>query len=273
MSDEPTNKNSLDDMEIYPVIVEDDDKNNSISHRKFDVLLKPPFNAILYGSSQTGKTTGLVNIITRQGKEGGMYGPDSKSRVFDDIIIISSTLMSDDVIQPVLDLTTATYDYYDDDIIKGIVELQRQRKDRGEKKNVLIIMDDIVTMIKPSAHIFKAMTNARHDRISIMILVQNVRGTLPPVARSNAHMVFAWRLHSMKERIKLFEELGFLDNEDEVERMYNTCTKDPYNFMYVNAKKLKVYKNLTDNIWSRYLENGQYAPAYSGKKTKMEIEE
>ncbi len=267
-------KNNLNDMEIYPVNVEDDDKNNSIAHRDFNVLLKPPFNAIMYGSSQTGKTTGLVNIITRQGENGGMYGPDSKCRVFDDIIMISSTLMSDEVIKPVLDLTTATYDYYEDDLIKGIVELQRQRKDRGEKKNVLIIMDDIVTMLKPSAHIFKAMTNARHDRISIMILVQNVRGTLPPVARSNAHMVFAWRLHSMKERVKLFEELGFLDNEDEIEKMYNHCTKDPYNFMYVNSKKLKVYKNLTDNIWNRYTDSGQYAPSFSGKRAELEtIEE
>ena len=131
-----SNQARLDDMEIYPVNVEEDDKNNSISHRNFDVLLKPPFNAILYGSSQTGKTTGLVNIITRQGKEGGMYGPDSKARVFDDIIMISSTLMSDDVIKPVLDLTTATYDYYEDDLIRGIVELQRQRKERGERKGV-----------------------------------------------------------------------------------------------------------------------------------------
>jgi|TARA_R110000822_G_scaffold16788_5_gene56776 hypothetical protein len=259
-------KTVLNDMEIYPVNVEDDEKNNSIAHRNFDVLLKPPFNAILYGSSQTGKTTGLINIITRQGMNGGMYGADEKCRVFDDIIVISSTLMSDEVIKPLLDITTATYDYYDDDLIKGIVELQRQRKARGETKNVLIIMDDIVTMIKPTAHIFKAMTNARHDRISIMILVQNVRGTLPPVARSNAHMVFCWRLHSMKERIKLFEELGFLDSENEVANMYNHCTKDPYNFMYVNAKKLKVYKNLTDNIWNRYLDTGQYAPSFSGKK-------
>jgi hypothetical protein len=44
--------------------------------------------------------------------------------------------------------------------------------------------------------------------------------------------------------------------------------------MYVNAKKLKVYKNLTDNIWNRYTDSGQYAPSFSGKRAELEtIEE
>ena len=242
------NKNVIDDNEVYPMKVLVEDKNKDISHRDYapnGVLLKPPFNLIAYGSSQTGKSNCIMNIILRTGKNGSFYGEDHKGKVFHDIIVISSTMASDDCVQPLLEIATSVYDKYDDSIIKEIVSLQRERAERDEHKRVLILMDDIITMCKPNDYIFRAMTNARHDNISIMICIQNVRGTLPPVARANAHQVIAFRLHSEKERKKLFEELSYLDTEKEVQNMYNHCTREPYNFMTINAKDLQVYHNFT----------------------------
>lgn len=267
------NKNIINDNVIYPMKAITEDKNKDLAHREFapiGALLKPSHNTIIYGSSQSGKTNAAINIIMRCGKNGGFYGEDHKGKVFHDIIIISSTMVSDDCMQPLLEIASEVHDSYNDNIIKDIVNLQRERQERGEHKRILLLMDDIITMCKPNDYIFKAMTNARHDNISIMICIQNVRGTLPPVARANAHQVLAFRLHSEKERKKLFEELSYLDSEKEVALMYNHCTREPYNFMYVNAKDLKVYHNLTTPLWSRYNDDGTYATSFSGKKSKME---
>jgi len=271
------NKNVINDNVIYPMKALTEDKNKDISHRSYapdGVLLKPPFNMIAYGSSQTGKSNCLMNILLRTGKDGSFYGEDNKGKVFHDIIVISSTMASDDCVQPLLEIATEIHDTYNDNIIKDIVTLQRERQDRGENKRVLILMDDIITMCKPNDYIFKAMTNARHDNISIMIAIQNVRGTLPPVARANAHQIIAFRLHSEKERKKLFEELSFLDTEKEVGYMYNHCCREPYNFMFVDAKNLKVFHNFTNPLWERYNADGTYSTSFSGKQSKMaEIEQ
>ena len=102
-----------------------------------------------------------------------------------------------------------------------------------------------------------------------MICIQNVRGTLPPVARANAHQVIAFRLHSEKERKKLFEELSYLDTEKEVQNMYNHCTREPYNFMTINAKDLQVYHNFTTPLWKRYNDDGTYSTSFSGRQSRM----
>jgi len=268
------NKNIIDDNEIYPMKTLTEDKNKDIAHRNYAPkpnapLLKPPFNMIAYGSSQTGKSNCIMNILLRCGRGGSFYGQDNKGKVFHDIIVISSTMMSDDCVKPLLEISSEVYDTYNDNIIKDIVNLQRERVQRGEHKRVLILLDDIITMCRPNDYIFKAMTNARHDNISIVIAIQNVRGTLPPVARANAHQVIAFRLHSEKERRKLFEELSYLDTEKEVEAMYNHCTREPYNFMHINAKDLKVYHNLTTPLWNRYNDDGTYSMSFSGKKSKI----
>lgn len=272
-----SNKNIINDNVIYPMKVLTEDKNKDISHRSYapeGVLLKPPFNLIAYGSSQSGKSNCIASILTRVGKNGSFYGEDQKGKVFDDIIIISSTMASDDCMIILKEMASEMHDTYNDNIVKDIVSLQRERQDRGERKRVLILMDDIITMCKPNDYIFRAMTNARHDNISIMVCIQNVRGTLPPVARANAHQILAFRLHSEKERKKLFEELSYLDTEKEIAHMYNHCTREPYNFMFVDAKHLKVYHNFTTPLWQRYNPDGTYSTSFSGKKSKMvEIQE
>tara|TARA_R100000541_G_scaffold44152_1_gene51304 strand:- start:432 stop:1289 length:858 start_codon:yes stop_codon:yes gene_type:complete len=227
------------------------------------------FNTLIVGSSQTGKTINATSMLCRE----NMYGCHKGKDYFKNIIIISSTLGSDESIEPIKEKATATYDFYDDSIVKDIIGYCKQHKDSGSKDRTLILADDIISIVPQNSAINKAFSNCRHWNISIMAILQGIRGTISPIARANTHFWVCYRLHSQKERIKLFEELSFLDSEKEVELMYNHCTAQPYNFMVVNAKNLEVSHNFTTPLWSRYNPDGTYAPSFSSQRESKESED
>lgn len=249
------------DFNIYPLKADVKDKPD---RELPDIFPTGSFNTLIVGSSQTGKTINATSMLCRE----NMYGCCKGKDYFKDIIIISSTLGSDESIEPIREKATATYDFYDDSIVKDITEFCKMRKEKGNKDRTLILADDIISIVPQNSAINKAFSNCRHWNISIMAILQGVRGTISPIARANTHFWVCYRLHSQKERIKLFEELSFLDSEKEVEAMYNYCTAQPYNFMAVNAKNLKVYHNFTEPLWSRYNEDGTYAPSFSVQQSQ-----
>lgn len=249
------------DFNIYPLKA---DKPEKPDRELPDIFPTGSFNTLIVGSSQTGKTINATSMLCRE----NMYGCHCGKDYFKDIIIISSTLGSDESIEPIREKATATYDFYDDSIVKDITEFCKMRKEKGSKDRTLILADDIISIVPQNSAINKAFSNCRHWNISIMAILQGVRGTISPIARANTHFWVCYRLHSQKERMKLFEELSFLDSEKEVEMMYNYCTAQPYNFMAVNAKNLKVYHNFTEPLWSRYNEDGTYAPSFSVQQSQ-----
>jgi len=249
------------DYTVYPLRA---DVKEKCDREMPDIFPTGSFNTLIVGSSQTGKTINATSMLCRE----NMYGCHKGKDYFDNIIIISSTLGSDESIEPIREKATAVYDFYDDSIVKDIVEFCRQHKEKGSKEKTLILADDIISIVPQNSAINKAFSNCRHWNISIMAILQGVRGTISPIARANTHFWVCYRLHSQRERQKLFEELSFLDSEKEVEAMYNYCTAQPYNFMSVNAKNLKVYHNFTEPLWSRYNEDGTYAPSFSQQQSE-----
>ena len=250
-----------DDYNVYPL---KQDVKEKCDREMPDIFPTGSFNALIVGSSQTGKTICATSMLCRE----NMYGCHKGKDYFSNIIIISSTLGSDESIEPIKAKATATYDFYDDSIVKDIVEFCRQHKEKGSKERTLILADDIISIVPQNSAINKGFSNCRHFNISTWAILQGVRGTISPIARANTHFWVCYRLHSQRERQKLFEELSFLDSEKEVEAMYNYCTAQPYNFMSVNAKNLKVYHNFTEPLWSRYNEDGTYAPSFSQQQSE-----
>lgn len=252
--------NELDDLEIYPVRMEDVNDNE---RELPDVFPKGSYNMIVTGSSMTGKSCAVANMCLRKSMYGARQNGDKIEKHFEDIIVISGTLGQDKALKPVQDIASATYDTYSNDVVRRILEFQKMRKEMGDNSKTLLILDDIITQCKPTDYIWKLFSSSRHYNLSIWVCLQAIRGTLSPIARANTHAWICYRLHSEKERQKLFEDLAFLDDEKEVKLMYEECVKEPYNFMFVDSRRLQVHHNLTEKIWSRYDENGRYNPPFS----------
>ena len=258
----------FDDLEIYPVKMDD---VNEGERELPEVFPKGSYNMIVTGSSMTGKSAFVSNLCMRPSMLGARKNGDKIERHFEDIIVISGTLGQDKSLKPVQDIATMCYDHYSDAIVKRILDFQKDRKARGDDKKCLLILDDIISQCKPTDYIWRLFTSSRHYNLSIWVCVQAIRGTLSPIARANTHAWACYRLHSEKERVKLFEDLAFLDDEKEVKAMYEECVKEPYNFMFVDSRRLQVHHNLTEKLWERYDENGRYNPSFSQMRSSNEL--
>lgn len=250
------------DYNVYPLIQDTELKPDR--DEMPDIFPRGSFNSVIVGSSQTGKTVCASSLFCRE----NMYGErdEGKDKYFENIVIISSTLGSDESLDPIVERADGVYDHYDDGIIKNLMGFCRERREDGDSARTLLLCDDIISIVKPTSALSRAFSNCRHWNVSICCILQGIRGTLSPVARANTHFWVCYRLHSEKEREKLYEELSFLDSEKEVALMYSYCVAEPYQFMAINAKNMVVYKNFTEKIWSRYNEDGTYAPSFSEQR-------
>lgn len=254
----------FDDLEIYPVKMDD---VNDTERELPEVLPKGSYNMMVVGSSMTGKSNFISNLVCRPNLLGARQNGDKIEKHFEDIIIISGTLGQDKSLKPVQEIASMTYDSYSNETVRRILEFQKMRKEMGNNDKCLLIMDDIITQCKPTDYIWKLFTNSRHYNLSIWCCLQAIRGTVSPIARANTHVWCCYRLHSEKEKTKLFEDLAFLDDEKEVKAMYDHCIREPYNFMFVDSRRLQVHHNLTNKIWTRYDENGHYNPSFSQSRS------
>ena len=121
----------MDDMTVLPVRPDEDVYQTP---REFHPILdRPPYVKLMIGSRGTGKTNLLCNELLR----GSMYG-DRKGEppVFEDLIIISSTLGCESTARHLVERATATYSTYDDSIIDALLEYQKA-KPKEDRRHIL----------------------------------------------------------------------------------------------------------------------------------------
>lgn len=222
-------------------------------------LQKPPFVHIYIGTRGAGKTNALINFCMRKNWYGDNED-DPTDKVFDDTILISSTLGSDETSRFLADKATQTYDTYDDLAIRNLIEFQKAKK-KSERRHIHLIADDIITLTKPNDLIFKLTSNHRHYLTSMSFLVQAPK-SIPPVAHNCATMYFIFRNPSYSEQEKIFEKLNFMGGKHNIQKLYDYATREPYCFLVVDCLKYSAWKMGTEEpqfLWSRYNEDGSYS--------------
>lgn len=253
-------KNNKKDLVIYPV---KPDPEIKLVDRDIPAPLdKPPFVHLYIGSRGAGKTNAMVNFAMRKDWYG-MNEDDEEDYVFDETIIISSTLGSDVTSRHLVEHATKTYDFYDDGIIANIINHQKLTP-KSERRHIHIIADDIITMIKPNALIFKLTSNHRHYLTSLSFLVQAPKA-VPPLVHNCCTKYFIFRNPSYTEQEKIFEKLAFMGGKHSVEKMYVDATREPYCFLVIDSTKFEAWSMGTHParfLWSRYDENGNYTQSY-----------
>jgi len=202
-----------------------------------ECMPQPPFRLCLVGSSHSGKSNCIKNLITRP--EFGYSKHFGKN-----IFIISKTLLLDDTYSD-LDLPKShLYNSWQPDIIQEIMDYSKK-----QKNGVLMLIDD---MISDSNVFNKKQDNllttlffmGRHFGISLIITSQKYH-SIPSGMLSNASQLILFRLKTQREIDSFYDSITMYDNMAE---RYKYATSEQYSFLYCNLATSKCYKRFVEEI-------------------------
>lgn len=219
-----------------------------MSHSKLTMMLTPmdkqrddkqstfpdkPFNMVFCASKGQGKTTLLLNLLTK--KESPLY------KRYNKIFVISPTAKKDDKMMELVE-DIGPDQYYEEltednlqEILDNIeYETEMRKQNKKPKPEFLLILDDCIHMLKGKngKKLAELITQNRHHSLSNMILVQKWNNYLPTLIRSNVDCIAYWHTQSKKELKSFVEDMN--GEESELMDLYNYATDEPYSFLYIN---------------------------------------
>ena len=228
---------------IIPVEI-DESKYNKVEQEPFVY----PSLSVLVGHVASGKSTMLFNLIEK-----------SKEIFKGNVILISPTLLNDPIQQKMIedDMILEHFDYYDNTLMQHILDAIKE----DEKEKYLLIFDDILSMTPKhmtkegrwwNSYISQYRHRPNEGQISLVFAVQYFKD-LSPVIRSNLSYLFLLGVHSEKHIKQYAEELSAATggNEESFNRCYHEAKKGKYDFLLLDFRKLRAFKNLDTILYDR----------------------
>jgi hypothetical protein len=72
---------------------------------------------------------------------------------------------------------------------------------------------------------------------------------------------------------KMGEEFGSFGGKENFYRLYRDAVMEkPYSFLFLDSRKYLAYNNLTDHMWSKYNEDGTFAPLYGAEEGQIDLD-
>jgi DNA replication protein DnaC len=170
------------------------------------------FNLLINGSSGSGKTNLLINLLrSRNDKQNGIRR--SFKKIFDNVIVISPSLktLKDDVFKG-LKHKYSTFDEETLEIINDVLndaEEDTDDEDNDEPKKTLLIMDDCGSMLKGGMkekmfnHLVK---NRRHRHLSIICITQKFKDASTTHRSNLTHFIF-FKPRNELEMTAIYDEM------------------------------------------------------------------
>ena len=206
-----------------------------------------PCTGIFLGPSKSGKTVALISLILEQYRG-----------VFERIYIFSPSVNIDDGWIPVkkyieedLEVNTEreqTYwDEWDEAALRRIIQQQRKITEASKKLEmkklyqVLVVIDDFADtpqLHKPHGALDTLFIRGRHTQISTWVSSQKLR-LISAAVRVNMQFLCCWRLRNQHELDAVIEELSALLPKEQLHRLYEQATREPYSFLFVYYLKPK----------------------------------
>ena len=200
-------------------------------------LPQPPFRMCLVGSSHSGKSNVIKNMVTRP--EFGYAQHFGKN-----IFIISKTLMLDDTYSDLSLPKTHLYTSWQPTIVQEIMDYSKK-----QKNGALLLIDDMIS----DAECFNKKQNnllttlfymGRHYGISLIITSQKYH-SIPSGMLSNASQMILFRLKTQREIDSFYDSITMYDDLGE---RYKYATKERYSFCYLNLATGKLYKRFVEEL-------------------------
>jgi len=223
--------------------------------------IAPPLDVItngslilICGSSGSGKTSLLVNLISKKGKKNGYK--QSFRRCFHKIILCSpslSTLKKELLVpekQKYTDFNTCM-----DELEQHLEDSKEKAKRDDEKKFNLLILDDVASQLRESRHnetkLTSMLQNRRHNNLTTLIIVQKWT-MLPTGIRSNANVIFLFRPKTMQEQEAITCEVLPVHKRESLD-LFNFIFDGRYNHLMIDltlkySNKFRYFKNFQEII-------------------------
>jgi hypothetical protein len=241
-----------EDLTIKPVEI-DEEKFNKVEHDPFIF----PSCTIVLGAVASGKTTWLHNYIR------------ITKPVFDgNVILFSPTLKNDPILDKMIeeDDILDYFEHYTNGTLNRVLETIKEMSDDDDdnKQKYVIIFDDILGSLprvgsREAQWFNKFISTYRHGggvapegSISLVFCVQKFTSLLP-VLRENASYYVLLGQFGDKNLKHLAEELhpacGYKDSD--FMECWEKAHQKPYDFLMLDFRKMKAYRNLTDLLYSK----------------------
>lgn len=220
-------KGLKDDLKIQPIKTLRDSVKKTKMQEAYNML--PPGLTIICGSTGSGKTVSICNILSKKSMLKGY---------FDKIIVfcLSPCPMLEDCLQ--LDKKDIIQDDNPDNVKKILDKQKRlvEEKPFEEVPHVLLILDDIIQSRKflRSNVIAELAFAATHSKISIFLATQSYMA-VPREIRVNAHAILLFSGVKLSEIDRLEKEYGsqYLSKKD-FRKLVQYAIADDYQFLFIN---------------------------------------
>ena len=198
---------------------------------------------LLVSPVKTGKSTLISNLLLNS----DFY--DAQER-FDSTHIISNTI-ANDVTSRFLKDAFDCYDQYNDSIIDGIVEKQKEYA-KEDQPEIAVIIDDCLGSIKREGRVNHLASRFRHFNIKLLVISsQNFRAVSPIIRQNATNVIVGSPFPNRKELLKVAEEYGDLfGGPEKWIALYKRATPDRYNFIHMDLQSNPpvMYKNFDEVI-------------------------
>lgn len=211
-------------------------------------LLQPPFTLCEISPTKSGKSVRLCNYLLNS-----MFGYNDN--VFEEIYFCSPTLPFDKTLESVfkdesiIKITEEEDLNHLDDILKEIIQSQKN-KDSEDRKHVLILLDDCIDYLKKSKVLSSLPAYSRHYLISVIIVSQVFRDSLPMKLRKNCSGYVIGHIYNKSDIDAINQEIGC--NYDRFLEHYQEATNEKYSFLFVDQRTMALYKNFElPALWAK----------------------
>ena len=166
---------------------------------------------------------------------------ESERHKFSKIYVICPTEKINKFYSDIVD-DECIFDSYDEKWVNKLIDKMTEinaNKPAKERKNVLLILDDLVSdhNFHQSPSFKKIIIRGRHINIGIILTFQYLN-LIPPTARSNLDTLFVGQMNKQSIDLLVSEFISGDISKEEFIKMYNRCTKD-YNFLVINNNSVK----------------------------------
>jgi hypothetical protein len=233
-------KNNLHPMTILPA----KKMKQQTTIKVNEPLQSVPMTMCLIAPTSSGKSNVVLNLL----KNVNFY-----QNVFPLIYYISPTILDDKTLTSIAKDETIIKVTDDDDLenldnILGEI-VKSQHEEKGEdREQCLVVLDDMIEYLKESKKVNNLPSLSRHSDLSFMITSQ-VYNAIPARCRKNATCYLIFHINNKKDLDDINHEIG--SNFPDFMKYYKIATEDPYCFLYVDMRKMALYKNFTDLLWQK----------------------
>lgn len=241
------------DLEIKPIEI-DEDKFNKVDLEPFTF----PSCIIGLGKVASGKSTFLHNLIR-------ITEPVFKGNV----ILFSPTLANDPILDKLIE-EDQILEYFEDYSNATLRKVLETIAETDEDQKYFIVFDDILGSLpransKDAKFFDKFISTYRHGggiagegQVSLAFFTQYFNSLTPTLRVNSSYYVLLGNQGERQLKI-LSEELHPACGEtiEDFMRCYSEAKRKPYDFLFLDFRKLKAYRNLTDLLYSKNPEDGE----------------